>query len=278
MSRFRYGCETFTWSMSGSKYVGDCPHMCEVIKQAGLAGIEVGPRMMGKYWEDASLMSELLREHDMQLASIGFGGAFSGPTLTEEERASAERVFDYVQKFPEPRLSLAHGSRSRDGLLERQRNAIACVNEVGRLAAERGIACAFHPSSYPTSLFLIDSDYRTMLDELDTEVVAYCPDSGHIVNGDMDVYEIFSTYASVIGHVHLKDITADKRWAPMGEGVIDFPRLMKVLDDADYDGWIVVEEESSDAESDPDGATLKNGRYLAEKLLPLGYGSSSSSR
>ena len=92
-----------------------------------------------------------------------------------------------------------------------------------------------------------------------------------IVNGEMDVYEIFATYASVIGHVHLKDINEDRSWAPMGEGIIDFPRLLKTLHDAGYDGWIDIEEESADARVDPDAATLKNGRYLAETLLPLGF-------
>ena len=87
----------------------------------------------------------------------------------------------------------------------------------------------------------------------------------------MDVYEIFTTYMSIIGHVHMKDITVDKKWAPNGEGYIDFPRLMKMLDDANYIGWIVFEEESDSAREDPDAATLKNGSYLQNTFLPLGY-------
>jgi len=217
-------------------------------------------------------MVDLLQEHDLRLAALAYGNQYNNPTLTEEERAATERIFDYLEVFPEPRLSLSHYSADRDHLLARQQNAIACLNEVGQLAADRGIACSFHPSSYPTSLFLVASDYRFMLDGLDPEVVTYCPDSGHIANGGMDVYEIFSTYASIIDHVHLKDISADKQWVPIGEGVIDFPRLLKILDDADYEGWVSFEEESPAAERDPDGATLDAGRYLAETLLPLGYG------
>ena len=110
-----------------------------------------------------------------------------------------------------------------------------------------------------------------MLDEMDPDALKYCPDTGHIGNGGMDIYEIFTTYISMIGHVHMKDITEDKKWAPNGEGIIDFPRIMKILDDAGYDGWIVFEEESDAAREDPDEATLKNGRYLTETLRPLGY-------
>lgn len=271
MSKFRYGCETFSWVMSGDKYVGDCPHMCEIIKRAGLTGIETSAGMMGRYFEDAALMADLLAEHGLSLASLGFGGAFRNSTLNEQERAQADRVFDYLKSFPQARLTLAHGSRDRSDLTERQYNAMACVNEVARLAVERGIACAFHPTSGGYSIFRSADDYKLMLDSLDTSVVGYCPDSGHIVNGGMDVYEIFSTYASVISHVHLKDISEDNHWAPMGEGIIDFPRLLQTLHDADYGGWINIEEESADAKVDPDGATLKNGSYLAETLLPLGF-------
>ncbi|HJN51701.1 MAG: sugar phosphate isomerase/epimerase family protein [Pseudomonadales bacterium] len=271
MSNFKYGCETFSWVMSGDKYVGDCGHICEIVKRAGLSGIETNGGMMGRYFEDPALMADLLEVHDLQLASLSFGGGFRGSTLSEREREQADKVFDYLKSFPQPRITLAHGSRDRSDLGERQRNAMACINEVARHAADRGISCAFHPTSGGYSIFRTADDYKLMLDSLDTSVVGYCPDSGHIVNGEMDVYEIFATYASVIGHVHLKDINEDRSWAPMGEGIIDFPRLLKTLHDAGYDGWIDIEEESADARVDPDAATLKNGRYLAETLLPLGF-------
>ncbi|MEZ4863916.1 MAG: sugar phosphate isomerase/epimerase [Caldilineaceae bacterium] len=278
MAKFRYGCVTFTWSMSGPTYVGALPHMCNIIKQAGCTGIETQANIMGNYWEDRALMLDLLQEQALDLAALAFGNTYHSPTLSNDEHAAAERIFDYLALFPEPRLSLSHYSQSRDNLLERQRNAIACLNAVGRLAADRGIACSFHPSSYPTSIFRVESDYQLMLDGLDPTVVTYCPDSGHIANGGMDVYAIFSTYASIIGHVHMKDISADRQWVPIGEGVIDFPRLLKILDSADYKGWISFEEESPGAVIDPDGATRAAGRYLVETLLPLGYGTENLER
>lgn len=271
MGRFRYGSETFTWVMSGDKYVGECPHICQVIKRAGLTGIEPGGRIMGRYADDASLMADLLEKEGLQLASLSFGGSWRDATLSDDELVLMEKAFDYVTSFPEPRITLGHGSPDRSDLAERQRNAIACVNQIGKRAAERGIGCAFHPTSGPPSIFRTPDDYKMMLDSLDTGVVGYCADSGHVVNGGMDVYDIFSTYASVIRHVHLKDITAEKSWAPMGKGIIEFPRLMTILHDAGYQGWIDLEDESSDARVDPDGATLKNGKYVAEVLLPLGY-------
>ena len=272
MSKFKYGCESYSWVMSGDKYIGDIPHLCEVIKRAGLAGIETSLRMAGKYGKDPRLLAEVLEKYEIPLVATSLGGNFGErPTLTKEERDAAEQVFEFISYFPEPRLSLSHYSRDRGNLLERQRNAMSCYNQIGRMATDKGIACALHPSSYPTSIFITASDYHVMLAELDAEVVKYCPDTGHIAMGDMDVYEIFSTYMSMIGHVHMKDITKDKKWATNGEGIIDFTVLLDMLSQANYAGWIVFEEESDLAKEDPDAATIKNGLYLQDTLLPLGY-------
>ncbi len=81
--------------------------------------------------------------------------------------------------------------------------------------------------------------------------------------------EMFETSMPLIKHVHFKDMSAAGQWVGMGAGVIDFVRIVNMLKDAAFDGWIMVEEESAAAESDPDAATLENGEYLKRALLPL---------
>jgi inosose dehydratase len=55
----------------------------------------------------------------------------------------------------------------------------------------------------------------------------------------------------------------------MGEGVIDFPRIVRYLRSIGYKGWIMVEEESKKAVADPDGAMLANSRYVKEQLMGI---------
>ena len=58
-------------------------------------------------------------------------------------------------------------------------------------------------------------------------------------------------------------------WTAMGAGIIDFPAIVTMLKDTGYRGWIMIEEESPEAEVDPNTATTKNGEYLRQSLLPI---------
>lgn len=137
------------------------------------------------------------------------------------------------------------------------------------LMDNRGIGSSFHPNSPPGSIFRIEEDYKILLDALDANVVGFAPDAGHIANGGMDPVEVFRTYRPLIRHAHFKDMARPDDWAPMGEGVIDFPALVRLLNETGFDGWIMVEEESVRAETEPDAVTVENGEYVRQTLMPI---------
>ncbi len=270
MGAIRFGCQFYTWQMSGEKYVGKLPHICDVVARAGFAGIEPEICMMGPYFDDPAALRGVLDQRDLQLAALCLVCDWRGPTETDAEAKLAQRVLDYLAAYPGTRLMLCQmPGADRADLRDRQVNAIACVNAVAARAADRGVVSSLHPNSPPGSIFRTAEDYRILLDGLDANVVGYAPDSGHIAAGGMDPVAIFREYLSRINHVHFKDITADGNWAVMGDGVTDFPAIVAMLKDSAFDGWVMVEEESLTAETDPDGATALNGEYLRETLLPL---------
>jgi inosose dehydratase len=270
MSQVRFGCQFYTWQMSGDRYVGRLPHILEVVRAAGFAGIEPETCMLGAYYEDPLALKEVLDQHGLQLGAITLVCDWAGPVETEEERREAERLLEYMASFPDTHLMLCQmPGQDRSNLRPRQQNAIACVNAAAARAADRGIASSFHPNSPPGSVFRVEEDYAILLDGLDSRVVGFAPDTGHIAKGGIDVIEVIETYRSRIAHVHFKDIAATGEWVAMGAGVIDFPRIVTMLRDGGYDGWIMIEEESKAAEADPDAATIQNGAYLRGSLLPL---------
>lgn len=270
MSQIRFGCQFYTWQMSGERYIGKILHILAVVSGSSFAGIEPETLMLGSYYKEPNTLKDVLEQYSLELGAITLVLDWAGPVETEAERREAEYLFDYLKPFPSTHLVLCQmPGADRSDLRKRQENAIACVNAVAARAADRGIVSSFHPNSPPGSIFRVEEDYRILLDGLDSKIVGFAPDSGHIAAGGIDAIRTFTTYRSAVKHVHFKDIAASGQWAAMGDGIIDFPRIVTMLRDTGYEGWIMIEEESKAAESDPDAATLQNGDYLRELLLPL---------
>src|SRR5262245_50453665 len=270
MSLIKFGCQFYTWQMSGDRYAGKLPEILNIVKPAGFAGIESEPGMLGSYYDDPSTLKDLLAQYELQLGAIAFVCDWANPDETEEERSEAERVFRYLKSFPGAHLVLVQmPGKDRSNLRQRQQNLISCVNAVAARAVDQGLVCSYHPNSPEGSVIRIEDDYKILFDQLDSSLVGFAPDTGHIVRGGMDVHKILKAYRPLIKHVHFKDITSAGGWTDMGAGVIDFPAIVTMLKDTGYTGWIMIEEESPEAEVDPNTATTKNGEYLRESLLTI---------
>jgi inosose dehydratase len=176
-------------------------------------------------------------------------------------------VIAYLKHLPGTVLVLCQmPGKDRNALKERQQHCLACCNAIGKRAADVRVTAAFHPNSPPGSVFRIEDDYEILMAGLSDKAFGFAPDAGHIAKGGMDPVEIFRRYSFAIRHAHFKDMAANGAWAEMGAGAVDFTTIIADLGKAGYTGWIMVEDESPRAEIDPDLVTLKNGKYVGEKL------------
>ena len=175
-----------------------------------------------------------------------------------------------MEHFPEAIFLLVQmPGKDREQLHERQQNLLSCVNAIAARAAGKGIECSYHPNSPMGSVYRTEEDYKILLNGLDTSVIRYTPDVGHIAKAGMDPMAIVKQYAKLINCIHYKDMYADGRWAPMGEGVIDFMEITNYLQSIHFKGWIVVEDECDKAITDPDSVAMEDGLYNKKVLEPL---------
>jgi len=254
----KYGFQTYTWQMSYEKYADKIEHILDITKQSGLLGIEPDTSMLKGYFDSPETFKKVLAEKGVELASLCVVCDWLHDGETAEEKLLADKSIEFVRSFPNPMLMLCQMPQNdRANLVERQKNALTCVNNIAKRAAGLGIKSVFHPNSPPGSIFRTFDDYKLMLDGLDSKVVGYAPDSGHIINGGMDVYDIFRDYMSVIKHVHFKDVAADGGWKIMGEGITDFVKIVEMLHRGGFDGYIVVEDESPEAEEDTEAVAIR---------------------
>lgn len=265
MSHILYGSQTYPWQMNLEKFRGQVPHMADTLMQAGFTGMEAEICMLGDYYEDWGRLRALLDEKGIAFAALAIHEDWLHPGETDAEFAAADRAIEFLSHFPTAKLLLGHLAADpvrEHNLPEKQRNQLSCIRDIGRRAAERGIVAVFHPNSAPNSIFRYDSDYEVMFDALYQCNVGYAPDVGHMLNGGIDPLKTIRNVRDKVQHVHLKDMSADHVWATMGQGIGEFEPIIRYLEDTDYRGWIMVEDESPAAERDSDFVVLADGAYL----------------
>jgi inosose dehydratase len=127
-----------------------------------------------------------------------------------------------------------------------------------------------------------------LLASTDADLVGLLLDTGHCVYGGGDPLDVLKRHRSRVRYVHAKDarpdelsrvrtsdVTMAEAWkrgvfCPLGEGVVDFPRVVETLRSNEYDGWLIVEQDVvPDAQGrlspEPFESARKSRAYLRDK-------------
>lgn len=269
MGKIRIGCETYTWAMSGDAYKNKLEHILGVMTRAGFKSIEPDTGFMNGF-EDPGVFKEALQRNNIELSVLCHVEDWRNSQETDSERQNADQWIKFMKHFPEAIFLLVQmPGQDRAHLEERQQNLLTCVNDVATRAAAEGIVCSYHPNSPMGSVYRTEEDYKILLNGLDSSVIKYTPDVGHMAKGGMDPLTVIKEYRELVNCIHYKDMFEDGRWAAMGAGIIDFKGITTYLKDSSFDGWIIVEDEADEAITDPDGVTEKDGIYIEKVLRPL---------
>ena len=137
--------------------------------------------------------------------------------------------------------------------LNRARDLLASAAETVR---SFGITPALHP--HVGTWVETDQETRFVLDSVDSTILAFGPDMGHLAWAGADPAQLIRDYADRVAGVHVKDYQQavldqakaeewDYRrtvragiWAEPGQGSNDLDGVLAALP-ANYDGWLVME-------------------------------------
>lgn len=262
---FKFGCQTFTWEMLGPAWTGGPDDLVQAIADGGYAGIEITDTMIGSYATRAEDFARRLSDAGLTLVSFAFGtdSGFSEPAQIEADLEAARRWIGFAAHFPGALVSMGSATVMSPGSRADKFEAAARVynraTEIGRAA---GVTVAVHPSSHHNTLLLTRADYDALFALLDRQV-GWVPDTGHILRGGQVMADTLAAFRDRIRYVHLKDVDAKGDWAMLGQGVCDVSAVLDSVAAApDFNGWVVVEEESATAAADPAAAVAANLKVL----------------
>lgn len=265
----RLACQTFTWEMLGPDWTGGPDDLVDAIAAAGYAGIEITDTMIGHYADAPDAFATRLKEAGLSLAAFAYGsqGGFSEPDQAEADFEACRRWSDFAARFPGAVLSMGSATAMTEGARDEKIGRAADIyNRSAEIARAVGVQPALHPSSHHNTLLFNKADYDRIFALLD-EGVGWVPDTGHILRGGQDLPQTLADFSARIRYVHLKDVTADGSWAMLGDGVCDVAGVLGAANAASqFNGWIVVEEESAEAGKNPAEAVRRNFETM-QRLL-----------
>ncbi len=130
------------------------------------------------------------------------------------------------------------------------------IKVITGIADDNGIEIALH-----THVGTAVEDPESIKRTIENTDIGFCYDTGHIACGGGDPLEIASLMGSRIKHVHLKDvdlplvnklIAGEITWPdavgkdiflPLGDGDVKMDKVLDILDENHYDGWLVIEQD-----------------------------------
>lgn len=273
-----------TWGVDGSPGWGhlmDADRVLREMQEVGLRATELGPD--GYLPTDPGDLAAKLKEYDLEMV-----GGFVPVILHLPERVEAS--IDYFARACRTLAGtgsdvvvLAAGSgldgydTSIDMTEDEWTVFLENMQKVVDIAESEGLTTAFH-QHWGMAIERPNHVHRL----INESNVDFCLDTGHLYLGGADPTEIAKAAAGRVSHVHLKDVdgamveqvqnhtlpfrqaTIDGIFVPLGDGAIDFRSFIKTLEDADYDGWYVLEQ---DCVLDADPAEGEGPMFDAKRSL-----------
>ncbi|MGA2631841.1 MAG: TIM barrel protein [Terriglobia bacterium] len=159
------------------------------------------------------------------------------------------------------------------------------IRHIEGLCSPRGLRVAFHHHVGTHVETPEEIDRLLSLESISD--LGLCLDTGHCAYGGGDPVGVLDRYARRVRCVHLKDCHAQRLdearrqrldfhsavthgvFAPLGQGMIDFARIVALLRQFEFDGWAVVEMDVLPGGRDAD-SPLANARAGREFLRKLG--------
>lgn len=235
--------------------------------------------------ENRKHIRRLYDEHELELC--GFSGNVPLMAANAEEGADAMRRFrTYLElaaemQHPGEELIVTTTSGAlpedwhyvRDALVE-------CLGSVAAYAGTLGVGVGIEPH-VGTALCNPD-DVLWVVDQVNHPALTVHFDVSHFNVQGMDMDEVVQKLAPVSLHTHVKDergIAPNHAFLIPGEGEMDYPKYLKGMQRAGYDGHIVVEVSlmvQSRPDYDPLAAATQSYRVLAAAFAESGIQRSSN--
>lgn len=255
---------------------------------AGFTGCEVG----NKYPRDTKVLKKALKLRGMQICNAWFSSFLITKPYEEVEKDFIEHI-TFLKEMGAKVVGISEQGHSIQGtdlsifddkyVMNDEEWDMLCsgLNKLGKVAKDMGITLTFH--HHMGTVVQTAEEIDRLMENTDPELFNLLFDSGHLAYCGEDYMAVLKKYIGRIKHVHLKDIRPEVvaevkknglsflegvrmgTFTVPGDGAIDFEPIFKVLEENDYEGYVLVEAEQDPAKANPFEYAVKARKYIREK-------------
>ena len=288
------GCVPIVWNNVDVPDLAPEVSYGEILDTFARLGFE-GTQFGRGFPEGAALASELAAR-GLRFAELYSALLADGNGLADGAEAAARTDLErLVAAGGEVLVVAVHGTPDRDAMAGRigpdgPRWPDAAFDRLAALLAElaavapEGVRVAFHP--HTATWIEAPGEVDALAARLRGTGAGLCLDVGHYLVGGGDPVEAIRRHGSLITHVHAKDVdpivlaelrsgtlgsfgAAVRRrlFTELGNGALDLRGVLAALDGIGYDGWLMVEQDSTWLA--PAEAAAAGGRVLRYAIRDL---------
>ena len=256
---------------------------------AGFTGSEVG----GKYPSDTAVLKKALDLRGIRICNQWFSSFLISKPYEDTEKEFIKAT-DFLREMGAKVIGVSEQSYSIQGKMEQPvwegkyimddqewKLLAEGLNKLGKIAKDKGMTLTFH--HHMGTVVQTEEEIDRFMEMVDPELVFLLFDSGHLSFAGIDPEKVLKKYVNRVKHVHLKDIrremvekSRNERWSFLkgvregvftvpGDGDVDFAPIFRILEEAGYEGWVVVEAEQDPAKANPLEYAKKARAYIADK-------------
>lgn len=222
-------------------------------------------------WQPKGGLKRVLDENHLPLISAYCGVNLTDPTKRADEITRAVLWANLIKDAGGVTAVIGPNGVKRPSydFKASKSDIVSALNQICKAVGDAGITPVLHQHT-GTCIESRDEVY-SILDAVDTRYVKFGPDVGQLAKGGSDPVKVVKDYLALIRHVHLKDWNGGPNWSeycPLGQGKVDVPAVLALLEKAPDMKIIMVELDPS---RNPPLTPLETARTSKEYLQKQGY-------
>jgi inosose dehydratase len=274
--KVRIGINPITWSNDDAPELGgDIPlEVClSETKQAGYAGTELG----GKFPRRSAELKPIMQRHGLAVISGWYDGRCDEKDVSAEMDAIGPHL-QLLKDMGSAHVVYADTSRGRHGAIWdpiSKRPALQAeewptygrkLTQLAERMADFGVRMAFH--HHMGTIIETDAEVGLLMKHTG-EAVGLLYDTGHSTFSGGNPLQLIKDNVKRVVHVHCKDVrkpmlekaraedmsfmaaVLEGIFTVPGDGFLDYASILRVLAEANYSGWLVVEAEQDPRKAHP---------------------------